>query len=40
MSGMVGWGLGPLSGSGEFSSMVNTDWNWSLRILSLSKLVS
>ena len=39
MSGMVGWGLGPLSGSGEFGSMVNTNWNWSLRILALSKLV-
>ena len=29
MSGMTGWGLGPLSAgySGEFGSMVNTDWN-------------
>ena len=27
MSDMVGLGLGPLSGSGESGSMVNTDWN-------------
>ena len=35
MLGILGYGLGPLSGRELVSSFVNTDTNWLLRMLAL-----